>query len=315
MLPLILLALLGWEATPGAAVAQETFQSAALSWTGPADRIRVRASADGVTWSEWIDVAVDEDLTDRTEGRYFSGIVHFGSASRFIETSAGGVTATLFAPPEKRPRRVTSDTFLFGNVEVRSRTDWGCPEGQGAPQWTPAYTPVTHVIVHHTAGSNAVPDWEAEMRSVWYFHTFTRGWGDIGYNFLIDPNGVIYEGRAGGGNAIAAHFSCRNTNTVGVALLGTFTGVAPTAAAQASLTQLLAELCRRNALDPTATALHVPTGLMLARISGHRDGNPSPAVCSTTTCPGDVLYAMLPALRAAVTVPAPAPRRRASRAP
>src|SRR5436190_969637 len=91
----------------------------------------------------------------------------------------------------------------------------------------------------------------ARFRTVWR-------WG-IWYNFLIAPNGVIYEGRAGGAGAIGAHFSCRNTNTVGVALLGTYITALPTTAALESLKQLLAELCARNQIDPTAFALHVPS--------------------------------------------------------
>jgi len=308
MISLILAALIGSHAIPG-----QPFESLALSWTGAHADVRVRVSVDGVAWSEWIAVPIDADLTDRDDDRFFSGIMHFGREVRFVETNVEDAKVTVFALPEKGPRRVIDDTYQFGPVTVRSRDDWGCPDGEGAPLWTPAYTPVTHAIVHHTAGANSVPDWAAEVRSIWFFHTYDRGWGDIGYNFLIDPNGVVYEGRAGGSNAIAAHFSCRNTNTVGVALLGTFTDVAPTAAAQASLKQLLAELCRRNALDPTGSAMHVPSGLMMKRISGHRDGNDSTLTCSKTECPGDVLYAMLPEIRDAVAMPAAAPRRRAAR--
>ena len=172
---------------------------------------------------------------------------------------------------------------------------------------------MTHVVVHHTAGANAVPDWPTEVRSIWYLHTFTNGWGDIGYNYLIDPNGVIYEGRAGGSYVIGAHFSCRNTNTAGIALLGTYSNVAPTNAALASLERLLAEICRRNGIDPTAFAYHGPSALNLPTIIGHRDGNSSPVTCSKTECPGDVLYALLPSIRsdvAAIKTEAP-PRRRA----
>jgi len=171
-------------------------------------------------------------------------------------------------------------------------------------------------VVHHTAGANDLVDWAAEVRNIWYFHTYSNGWGDIGYNFLIDPNGVIYEGRAGGAGAIGAHFSCRNTNTVGIALLGTFSNVAPTDAALASLEKVLADLCRLNAIDPTALLYHPPSQLLLPTILGHRDGNPSTQTCTRTECPGDVLYSMLPMIRtdvAAVLNVPPPPRRRSVR--
>jgi hypothetical protein len=158
---------------------------------------------------------------------------------------------------------------------------------------------VTHAVLHHTAGANSVPDWDAEMRNVWYFHVFSNGWADIGYNFLIDPNGVIYEGRAGGDGVIGAHFSCRNGNTVGIALLGTYSTVKPTDAAIASLRSLLGEICAKHGIDPTAVAFHASTGATLPTILAHRDGNSLyPGItCTITECPGDAFYALIPAIR------------------
>lgn len=267
-------------------------------------------------WSEWIDVPVEDDLSDQSEGRYASGIVHFGTVQRKLEVSsstAKGVKAMMF-PPHQPQRRIVSQSLAVGSVLARSREDWRCPEGEGS-QWSPGYTTVTHAVVHHTAGSNSVANWEDEVRNIWQFHTFGNGWGDIGYNFLIDPNGVVYEGRAGGLGAIGAHFSCRNTNTVGVALLGTFTSGLPTAAALDSLRKLLAELTLRQRIDPTGFALHVPSQLNTPTIIGHRDGNPSPLTCTRTECPGEAFYATLPALRTdvAATRVTPQPRKRGVR--
>jgi hypothetical protein len=306
MLSLFLAAAIAWDVRGGAAarkvVESPPFESAAVSWAGEG-RVRVRVSADRVTWSEWMAPALDAD-----SDRNLTAITHFGVPQRFIEyafdAAVNDVTVTLFPPAAVKI--AASGTF-------RTRAEWGCPDGEES-RWTPAYTKVTHAVVHHTAGANSVPDWDAELRSIWYLHTFTNGWGDIGYNYLIDPNGVVYEGRAGGDGAIGAHFSCRNTNTVGVALLGTYSTAAPTAAALSSLENLLAELCVRNAIAPQAMKLHVPTALLVPTIIGHRDGNPSTTTCSKTECPGDVLHALLPSIRSAVAarVPAP-PRKRAAR--
>ncbi len=291
------------------------FQSLALSWSGSAscNSIRVRVSEDSQKWSEWRDLLLDSDLSDAGEKLYFTGITHFSRPQRFLQYSfdveaacsdaAIEVTVTMFPPSAGRVRSqsVRSETFTLGNVQVRSRTDWGCPDGQGS-RWTPAFSTVTHAFVHHTAGFNNVIDWEAEVRSIWAFHTLTRGWGDVGYNFLIDPNGVIYEGRAGGQGAIGAHFSCRNTNTVGVAMLGTFTSQLPTGAAMKSLQDLMAELTSSNGIAPAVVTLHKPSGLMLNGLSAHRDGNtPAGATCTVTECPGNFLYAKLPELRSALS--------------
>ena len=305
MLALFFAAAIAYDAHCGAAarkvVASQPFESAAVSWSAPAG-VRIRVSDDGVRWSEWLAPAIDGD-----SDRNLTAITHFGAPKRFLEyafdADVGDVTVTTFPPATPRISIAATGT-------IRTRVEWGCPDGEQSPLWTPAYTKVTHAVVHHTAGANSVADWDAEVRSVWYLHTYTNGWGDIGYNYLIDPNGVIYEGRAGGDGTIGAHFSCRNTNTVGIALLGTYSSVAPTAAALSSLESLLADLCRKNSIAPLAMIVHPPTQLLLPTIIGHRDGNPSTTTCSKTECPGDVLYALLPSIRSDVEARLPAPPRR-----
>ena len=293
-----------WQLPAGQSKSRTTdeFEAVALSWAVfDAATLEVRASADGVVWSEWFPIGINSDLSDPSTGQWFSNIVHFGSVQRHIEYRTERVqpeiTFTFFAPPRSRRPRIQANAITYGPVVIRSRTEWGSPDGAGS-RWTPAYTTVTHEVVHHTAGSNAITDWENEVRNIWFFHTVTRGWGDIGYNFLIDPNGVIYEGRAGGLGAIGAHFSCRNSNTVGVALMGDFTSVEPTAAALRSLDGLLEELARRHALDLGATRVHTPTATPLPTVISHRDGNSLPGSCTITSCPGDRLYALLPSIRA-----------------
>ena len=322
MLPLLLAAAIGWQIPidhTERAESTESFESMALTWSTPSDvAVRVRFSADGRRWSDWMAMTIDRDGSDASAGHYVTSITHIGTASRYLEIAAAApidrVSATMF-PPQQLHRRIAPESLSVGHLLARSRSDWQCPDGEQAPMWAPAYTIVTHIVVHHTDGANSVADWDAEVRSIWYLHTYTNGWGDIGYNYLIDPNGVIYEGRAGGFGSIGAHFSCRNTNTVGIALLGTYTTALPAKAALDSLKELLAELCARDHIKPTAFAYHAPSALNMPTIIGHRDGNPSPLTCTRTECPGDALYALLPAIRidvAAIEL-APVARRRAVR--
>ena len=177
---------------------------------------------------------------------------------------------------------------------VVTRTEWGCPDGQITRHGTLRYTTVTHLIVHHTVNSNTSPDWPAVVRSIWSFHIFDRGYSDVGYNYLIDPDGVIYEGRSGGDNVQGAHFSGVNGGTMGVALIGTFTNGLPTLKARESLRRLLAWKADQRDLVPYTAALHASSGLPLKVIAGHRDG-PGP-----TECPGEALYLFLPQLRVEV---------------
>jgi hypothetical protein len=195
--------------------------------------------------------------------------------------------------------RATSADNPVSKPDIVSRTEWGCPDGQ-ASRWQPVDTDVEFLIVHHSAGSNTASDWVATVQSIWSFHTLTRGWGDIGYNFLIDPDGVIYEGRAGG-DSIGAHFSCTNGGTMGVCLIGDFTAQNPSSAALDSLEQLLAWKSDAESIDPLMQAYHTQSGLTLDRISGHRDGNAGDQGCpSGTVCPGAMLYPLLPDIRARV---------------
>ncbi len=185
----------------------------------------------------------------------------------------------------------TTDDFEL--PPVVSRTEWGCPDGQGS-RWTPRYTDVTHLIVHHSATENSSSDWAAVVRTFWHWHTIDNGWGDIGYNFLVDPDGVVYEGRSGGNNAMGAHFCGTNSNTMGVCVIGNFTSVTPKNAAIASLVKVLSWKCNLDSIDPLGRSFHSSSGRTLNRISGHRDG------CSTA-CPGNLLYNMLGSVRSDVS--------------
>lgn len=79
------------------------------------------------------------------------------------------------------------------------------------------------IIVHHSAGSMATIKTESDMKallqSIYKYHSFTHGWGDVGYHFIISPGGVIYEGKAGGEGIVGAHASWNNTPSLGIALI------------------------------------------------------------------------------------------------
>lgn len=186
----------------------------------------------------------------------------------------------------------------YGNSYPRpafvSRTEWGCPWGQTSGPNTLTPTTPTHLIVHHSfSPGNNVTDWVAAVRGIWSYHVMSNGWSDIGYNWLIDPNGNIYEGRAWVGsddNTQGAHFCGFNRNTMGICMLGDFTSITPTDAALKSLVRILAYRASTNNIDVRSTSLHTNSMRTLNNISGHRDG------CSTE-CPGESLYPLLPSLR------------------
>ena len=279
--------------------------------------ISIRDSIDNETWSDW--QAYDHfHLLDN--GDMYGHLLTFPPETAFLQfqlawntpdlrinaTIRGvelafispGITANPVTQPFQQPNDNGGFVILADAQTVVSRTQWGCPDGQNSPEWQPSYTNVTHLIIHHTVSSNNITDWGANVRAIWDYHTNILDWGDIGYNYLIDPNGVIYEGRAGGDGSMAAHFSCFNSNTMGVAMLGTFSSVAPTDNALRSLERLLAWKSDTFGIAPIDGSWHNPSALWLMNISGHRDGNSSQYGCpGGTVCPGNVLYNLLPSIR------------------
>ena len=170
------------------------------------------------------------------------------------------------------------------------RGDW-CPNGNCPEDATPEFTDATHLIVHHSAGTNVSSDWSAVVRSIWGLHVNVNGWDDIGYNWLVDPEGNLYEGR--GQDRLGAHFCHQNSNTAGICVLGNFQNFEPSDSALVRLGRLLTWVCFENDIDPLGFSIHSSSGLDLAHISGHRDG------CSTV-CPGEMLYPRLTRVRSDV---------------
>ena len=175
-----------------------------------------------------------------------------------------------------------------------ARLDW-CPSGNCPAQTSPTYTTVTHLIVHHSAGNNTSSDWAATVRGIWNYHVNVRGWSDIGYNYLIDPTGVIYEGR--GDNVLGAHFSAMNGGTMGVCLLGDYEpgsgNGTPSNIMISSLEELLSWKECDLSKDPLFSSYHAASSQTLMHISGHRDAG------TGTVCPGDNVYDLLPNIRTA----------------
>ena len=158
-------------------------------------------------------------------------------------------------------------------------------------------TDVEHLVIHHSAGNNADTNYLGIVRNIYLLHTQTNGWDDIGYNFLVAPNGIIFNGRDPQGvddddNILGAHYCGKNQNTMGVCMLGDFMNVRPTTQALFSLKYLLAWKLKKDKIDAFGQTRHPrPNGNLLNNICGHKDG------CNTD-CPGDSLYALLPLIKA-----------------
>lgn len=164
---------------------------------------------------------------------------------------------------------------------------------------------VQAVFVHHTDTPNSY-DCADAPRTIRHLHagqTEGRQWDDIGYNFLVDRCGTVYEGRAGGVEraVVGAHTQGFNRGSVGIAAIGTFTaGVSVPRAMTDALAALVAWKLGLADVDPRAMVRLVssnslsryPAGAseLFSAVSGHNDGY-------STSCPGAALTAALPAIR------------------
>lgn len=206
----------------------------------------------------------------------------------------------LYFPPQNSQEPVLKTGALCSCAQPAfcDRNCW-CPNNDCPKDPSPSPTQSTHIIVHHSAGANTSNDFSAVVAYYWDLHVNTNGWDDIGYNWLIDPNGVIYEGRGDGVGG--AHFSCMNGGTTGICLIGNFQNQAPKNAAIAQLKNLIAwEACDKN-ISPNQSSYHASSMLNLENISGHKDGNNASVGCPKgTACPGTELYLRLDSIRMSV---------------
>lgn len=156
--------------------------------------------------------------------------------------------------------------------------------------WSYQYSKrIRKVVIHHTAESGARGKNAEEMiRGIYYYHTVSRGWGDIGYHYIISPDGKIFEGRAGGKYIVGGHAYCHNIGTIGIALMGNFEVENPTTLQIDALQKLLPQLAEVYELDLTDTSWY--HGEKTPNLLGHRD-------LTATACPGKNMYSKIPALR------------------
>ncbi len=210
----------------------------------------------------------------------------------------------LFSPAKQTANILDSEQHH--NFEYRSececpvpaavnRSVWGASFGLNENIYIPpaTYTDVTHLIVHHSAGTNISSNWQSVVAAIFDFHVNTNGWQDIGYNWLIDPNGVLYKGRGGGDNVLGAHMCGYNSNTMGVCLLGNFVNLKPDKKALLTLKKLFSWKSCKEDINPEGGGPIVSYYGNMANISGHKDG------CSPnyTSCPGQNVYVLLDSLR------------------
>jgi SpoIID/LytB domain protein len=275
-----------------------SFSMLGVTWD-PDDRsadlaVDVKWRHDG-RWSSWtpLDLELGPDVeggrpgtepqwTDASDGvavRVTSTTGHEPSGLRVAMIDPG-------ATPDVRPVAAT-----VAQPPIIMRSQWGASAGGSCS--SPIYGATTlGAVIHHTAGSNSYTKAQSAgiVKATQAYHVNSRDWCDIGYNFLVDKYGQIFEGRKGGITkpVRAAHSGndAVNQQTMGVSLMGTFSSTEPTAAMKSSVAHLVA--WRFAQYNRPAKGTYSLGGKTLNRIAGHRN-------VVSTECPGAKAYAWLSA--------------------
>ncbi|MCW6005640.1 N-acetylmuramoyl-L-alanine amidase [Micromonospora sp. CPCC 205371] len=305
-----------------------TLSHLGVQWRGPAAQVRLRTARG---WSRW------QTLHGCTAGRDGHATPAGGSVLLLARDAVGyeiwvasdGATQTVELNTVDGPAIAAAAAAVAPSmplpyrrsvpVPYLSRAAWGADESLRftgeTENWPTLYYPVQALTVHHTAGINDDPDPAATVRAIYYYQCITQGWGDIGYNLLIDEAGRVYEGRWSGSDGVpafrgtsdaamagGAHAVGYNAGNIGVCLLGDFTSRLPTQAARTTLVRVLAGLAQVSALNPVGVTNYVNpvngNSRTVQTISGHRDWG-------ATECPGNLFYPELPGVREAVLAALP----------
>lgn len=200
---------------------------------------------------------------------------------------------------------IAFESFVAGAPKVISRAAWGADESFRS-QGVHSYQTFKGTCVHHTAGSNNYTESQAAgiVRGIYAYHANTLGWGDIGYNALVDKFGNIYEGRYGGldKNVEGAHAGGFNDGTFGISMMGNFEALTPPAATINAVGEMIGWRMKVGGVDPMSTAHITSTGFTRARYAAGQTAT-LPAIFAHrdtgyTTCPGNVGYTQMDAIRA-----------------
>ncbi len=290
--------------------AQFPFNGIGLTWSGSATKDLTFALQ--INGGNWLNVEMqDNDAKDQIESHTSAPIFVEGQRVRYKisgkHTEAVQNVHIIYFDSTVPPYHSLASTLkqtlgrsVQSNTNIISRSEWGADESYRT--WEPEYQTPDKVIIHHTAGGDGGDDPAATIRGIYYWHAVVLGWGDIGYNYIIDPDGNVYEGRDGGDGVIGAHAYNSETETnynvgsMGVVLLGCYeedsgacnTVNTMTTPMESALEQLIAEKAAIFGFDPAGESTWY--GELLPNVLGHRD-------IDSTYCPGSSVHDQLDTIR------------------
>lgn len=297
--------------SPEVTTAKPMSNAAVLQWDQTAGQGDVEVSFrthDGQKWSEWVDSESDADGKDNAAPSYAALVLaksiakiqyrftlHGKDAGMSPEVNVADakielIDSTKGPSPTKKNHIKEFVRHLFDGKKAVARADgpsiytraeWGSPEPNSSANWEPEYETLHRAVVHHTA-TTADGDPAASIRAIWHFHTYTRGWGDIGYNYLVDAAGNIYQGRYFDPNyveqnrkdVVGGHALTWNYGSTGIASIADYSGNnRPSERVLRSIGDIIAFKLHRYGIPPGGYYGEYPV------VVGHKD-------VLQTACPG-----------------------------
>jgi hypothetical protein len=320
--------------TPGGATIQlaRAADLIGVQWQGPAGAgLELRFRGEDGSWSRWVQAigcagGHGQDAEGRRTLTLSGDPVWSGGTATVQLRATGPVSGVLLQLVDvsggigaRRQARILGSIAALpratpllpagpGQPPIIARRAWA--QGVAHPRVAPGYGAVRMGFVHHTENPNGYAPGEvpAMLRAIYAFHRHVNGWNDIGYNFVVDLYGRIFEARAGGIDepVVGAHAGGYNLASTGVAVLGSFMSGPISPAAAGALQRLLAWKLALHGVpaEGSVTVRVNPAGarysrfpanarVPLPRIAGHRDGD-------STDCPGNALYGELAGIRQGV---------------
>ncbi|WP_418959741.1 N-acetylmuramoyl-L-alanine amidase [Streptomyces tritici] len=231
------------------------------------------------------------------------------------ETASPSASAPTTPAPTPTATGPTAPPSTAARPAITSRAGWGADESL-SPE-APTYLPggkVKAVALHHTAASNdyTCADSAAIVRGIYAYHVKPvsqggNGWKDIGYHFLVDKCGTIFEGRKGGVDmpVVGAHTYGFNSETTSISMIGDYRTTALTKSQLISAARISAWKLGQYGVDPAGTTTLTAGAaggnyfgktwaqgaqLPFSTIFGHRDG-------FNSECPGGTAYGQLSTIR------------------
>ncbi len=276
---------------------RDPFDLVGVTWAGaeaPADlSVQVRVRQDG-SWTDWADLdvaAAGEDGTGRRGGTEPLWVGESDGVAARVTAPGGAVPDDLKVvtvdggdAPAEAPTAPEASTKSAAPAQpsVITRGSWGASSGGTCD--SPVYGKLRGVMIHHTAGSNSYSKSQSAsiVRSIQSYHVGGQGWCDIGYNFLVDKYGQIFEGRKGGWTrmvrgAHAGNFEV-NKSAVGISMMGNYDEAHTATAQRNAVVRLVAWRLGSKGLPAKGSPYKIG-GETMQRISMHRD-------ISATACPG-----------------------------